>query len=147
VWKPCEEFLRQGSQPNDLVTFESDPVSGVARFVLISNGSLTCRQANGFLLVIGLFMAFIVCLFCAMGLWVVLPFSGLEWIILAIALHWSLWNSELREVLTIGLDRLIVDRGRRSSGQRCEFQRAWVHLLWREPIFWGYPGVVVLRSH
>jgi uncharacterized membrane protein len=79
--------LRQGNQPKDLVAFESDPVSGLAWFVLISNGSLTCCQANGFLLLIGLFMAFVAGLFCAMGLWVVLPFSGLEWLILAIALH------------------------------------------------------------
>lgn len=147
MWKPCEEFLRQGSQPNDLVTFESDPVSGVARFVLISNGSLTCRQANGFLLVTGLLMAFVAGLFCAMGLWVVLPFSGLEWLILAVALHWSLWNSELREVLTIEPDRVIVERGRRSPEQRYEFRRAWIQLHWQEPRFRGYPGVLVLRSH
>ena len=92
-------------------------------------------------------MAFVAGLFCAMGLWVVLPFSGLEWIILAIALHWSLWNSELREVLTIDPDRVIVERGRRSSEQRYEFQRAWIQLLWREPKFRGYPGLLVLRSH
>jgi uncharacterized membrane protein len=85
--------------------------------------------------------------FWVLGLWMVLPFSGLEWLILAYALRWSLRNSELMEVVTIDPARVLVERGRRRPEQSFEFQRAWVKLSWREPRFRGYPGSIELRSH
>jgi uncharacterized membrane protein len=85
--------------------------------------------------------------FWAMGLWLVLPFSGLEWLMLASALRWSLRNSELKEVVTIDPTRVLVERGRRRPEQRFEFQRAWVQLNWRKPKFRSYSGSVELRSH
>jgi uncharacterized membrane protein len=85
--------------------------------------------------------------FWGLGLWLVVPFSGVEWLILAYALRWSLRNSELMEVVTIDPVRVVVERGRRRPEQRFEFQRAWVQLRWREPRFRGYPGNLELRSH
>ena len=82
-----------------------------------------------------------------LGLWLVWPFSGLEWCALAFALRWSLRKSEIKEVITVDATCVVVERGRRSPEQRYEFQRAWVQLLWREPRFRGYSGSLELRSH
>lgn len=139
--------LRPEHLPKPSVTSESDPETGVTRFVLVSNGSLSRSQAFGVLLAIGLLMTLIAGGFWAMGLWLVLPFSGLEWLMLASAVRWSLRNSELKEVVTIDPTRVLVERGRRRPEQRFEFQRAWVQLNWRKPKFRSYSGSVELRSH
>lgn len=82
-----------------------------------------------------------------MGLWLVLPFSGMEWLVLVFAFRWSLRNSELMEVVTVDPKRVVVERGRRRPEQRFEFQRAWVQIYWRKPRFRGYSGSLLLRSH
>ena len=139
--------MRPEHLPRPSVTSDSDPEKGITRFVLVSNGSLSRSQANVVLLALGLFMTLIAGGFWALGLWLVLPFSGLEWLFLALALRWSLRNSELKEVVTIDPARVLVERGRRRPEQRYEFQRAWVQLRWREPRFRGYSGSLELRSH
>ena len=139
--------MRPEHLPRPSVTSDSDPENGVTRFVLVSNGSLTRTQANAVLLAVGLFMSLIAASFWVMGLWLVWPFSGLEWCALAFALRWSLRKSEIKEVITIDATRVVVERGRRRPEQRYEFQRAWVQLLWREPRFRGYSGSLELRSH
>lgn len=85
--------------------------------------------------------------FWVLGLWLVWPFSGLEWLVLAYALHWSLRNSELKEVVTIDATHVLVERGRRRPEQKYEFQRAWVQIRWCKPRFRGYSGNLELRSH
>lgn len=139
--------MRPEHLPRPSVTSDSDPENGVTRFVLVSNGSLTRIQANAVLLVLGLFMTLIAGSFWVLGLWLVWPFSGLEWCALAFALRWSLRKSEIKEVITVDATCVVVERGRRSPEQRYEFQRAWVQLLWREPRFRGYSGSLELRSH
>ncbi|HAZ42524.1 MAG TPA: DUF2244 domain-containing protein [Methylococcaceae bacterium] len=139
--------MRPEHLPRPSVTFDSDPETGVIRFVLVSNGSLSRTQAHGVLLALGLFMTLIAGGFWAQGLWLVLPFSGLEWLTIAYALRWSLRNSEMMEVITIDPMRVMVERGRRRPEQRFEFQRAWVRLSWREPRFRSYPRNLELRSH
>lgn len=139
--------MRPEHLPRPSVISESDPEKGVTRLVLVSNGSLTYAQAVAILLVIGLFMTLIAGSFWALGLWLVWPFSGLEWLVLAYALKRSLRNSEITEVVTIDAARVLVERGRRGPEQRYEFQRAWVQLHWRKPRYRGYSGNVELRSH
>lgn len=92
--------MRLEHLPRPSVTFDSDPETGVIRFVLVSNGSLSRTQAHGVLVALGLFMTLIAGGFWAQGLWLVLPFSGLEWLTIAYALRWSLRNSEMMEVIT-----------------------------------------------
>ena len=59
--------LRPKHLPRPSVTFDSDPETGVIRFVLVSNGSLSRTQAHGVLLALGLFMTLIAGGFWAQG--------------------------------------------------------------------------------
>lgn len=79
---------------------------------------LTCLLA----LVIGLF-------FCLQGLWLVLPFSGLEMLLLGIALYVTSRNVYRREVITLDNRRIRVEKGVRQISQSWEFDIAWVRLL------------------
>lgn len=81
------------------------------------------------------------------GLTLILPFSGLEILLLGIAFYVSAWKGGVQEVLSITEKNIIFERGRHSPDTRKEFQRAWVKvILERSGISW-YPSRLLLRSH
>jgi uncharacterized membrane protein len=85
--------------------------------------------------------------FAAMGAWLVLPFSGLEWLLLAYCLRLSLKQSAQREVITIDDALIKIEKGRGRPEQTYKFQRAWVVLDWIESPIRGRPSRLSLRLH
>ena len=119
-----------------------DEDTGEKTIVLKPNGSLSRRQAWLLLGICGLLMGLVAGFCAALGAWLVLPFSGLEWILLAFCLHLSIRQSQEREVITITGDLVRVEKGWGSPLQTYKFQRAWV----QSPIR-GRPSRVTLRLH
>ena len=82
--------------------------------------------------------------FAIHGYWPVLPFAGLEVVVLGVAFYLCLSRSQLREVVTVNDDRVMVDKGRRQPEQHWECPRAWARvILERAPIAW-YPSRLAL---
>lgn len=100
-----------------------------------------------FLCVAGVVMGGIAVSFAALGLWLVLPFSGAEWLLLAYAFKHSLESAAIREVLTISDSSVVLERGRAVLEPVHRFQRAWLVLEWNKPKFRGHPSQLILRSH
>jgi len=74
------------------------------------------------------------------GYWLVLPFAGLEVVVLGAAFYLCLSHSQLREVVTINADMVTLDKGRRQPEQHWECPRAWARVIMeRSPINW-YPS-------
>ncbi len=66
--------------------------------------------------------------FAIQGLWLVLPFAGLELLVLTVAIYFSARRLDERELLTVEKERLLYQRGRREVAESIQFQRAWVQL-------------------
>lgn len=78
--------------------------------------------------------------FAMHGYWPVLPFAGLEVIVLGAAFYQCLSRSQLREVVTVSAERVTVEKGRRLPEQHWECPRAWARVIMeRSPIAW-YPS-------
>jgi uncharacterized membrane protein len=78
-------------------------------------------------------------LFALYGYWPVLPFAGLEVIVLGIAFYRCLLRSQLREVVTVSAEVVSVEKGRHQPQERWECPRAWARVvLEHAPIAW-YP--------
>ena len=99
------------------------------RFVLSPNCSigwrdlvlfycLTCAVA----LAVGLF-------FTSQGLWMVLPFSGLEMLALGIALYVTSRKVYRREVIMLDSQRTRIEKGVLQVEQIWEFKTAWVRIV------------------
>ena len=74
------------------------------------------------------------------GYWPVLPFAGLEIVVLGVAFYLCLTRSQVREVVTISREKVCVERGRKQPEQRWECPRAWARIsMERSPIAW-YPS-------
>ncbi len=130
-----------------MVESARDEADGVIRYVLSANRSLSGREAFWVLAVAGLMVIGIGAGFAVAGLWLVLPFSGLEWLLLIYAFRASLDGGRTREVLTIGASQVVLERGREAPETVYRFQRAWLTLEWIQPRFRGYPGRLAFRSH
>jgi len=130
-----------------MVESAHDAATGEKRIVLRPNASLTRGQASALAGIMAVVMGGIGVMFASLGAWLVLPFSGAEWLLLAYCLHLSFRSSSVREVITITDALVQLERGREKPEQTYQFQRAWVRLnLNRSPIR-GYPSRLALRLH
>jgi uncharacterized membrane protein len=131
----------------DMVDSEQDAATGARRITLRPNTSLTSRQAGLLLAVIGLVMAGIAGGFAGLGLWLVLPFSGAEWLLLVYGFWLSFRSGAVTEVITITEATVLVEKGRGRPEQTYRFQRAWVSLDWAKPEIKGHPSRLSFRLH
>jgi len=108
-------------------------------WVIRPNQSLSWRGAVRIYAVISLCCLGIGVLFAVYGYWPVLPFAGLEVVILGIAFYRCLLHGQLREVVTVSGEVVSVVKGRRLPQERWECPRAWARILLEHaPIAW-YP--------
>ena len=99
------------------------------RFVLFPNCSMSWRELVLFyvftcfvLLAIGIF-------FTLQGMWLVLPFSGLEMLALGYALYLTSRKVYRREVITLDRRRTRVEKGVQQVSECWEFETSWVRLV------------------
>jgi uncharacterized membrane protein len=130
-----------------MVESEWDAITGCRRIVLRPNASLTGRQTWLLLATVAIVMAAIAIGFAMLGLWLVLPFSGAEWLLLAYCFKLSFRTCSLCEVITITDALVLLEKGRDRPERTYRFQRAWVSLDWVKSPIKGYPSRLSFRLH
>jgi uncharacterized membrane protein len=103
------------------------------RFVLSPNCSISWSELVAFYLVTCLVALVVGLFFTLQGLWLVLPFSGLEMLALGLGLHLTSRKVYRREVITLGRDRTRIEKGVRQIDQCWEFETTWIRLLDEPP--------------
>ena len=81
-----------------------------------------------------LFSLFVALLVFFAGAWPVVPFAGLEVLVLGACLFVCARRSVEREVVSIGESTVAVERGRYRPAQRVEFARGWARVALRPGI-------------
>lgn len=104
---------------------------GTWRFELLPNRSSSWTQTRRFLMVIALLDGLIALLFAWQGLWLVLPFSGLEVAALGAGLYCCSRATYRRELILVEGERVVVLRGGERVECRDELARAWTRLQWQ----------------
>lgn len=116
-------------------------------FVIRPNCSLTWR-GNLWLLAGFCIVSFSIAgAFAYLGMWLILPFAGLEMVALGLALYLCAWRAEVREVVWLEGDRLRIEVGRRGPETRHEFDRHWVRVLLLPATAGIRRSRLMLRSH
>lgn len=80
--------------------------------------------------------------FAALGAWLILPFAGLEMLVLYLAFHYMDRHAADYERVAIDGDRVEVERHEAGRTQRFEFNRCWARV-----VATGDGGRLALRSH
>jgi uncharacterized membrane protein len=77
----------------------------------------------------------------------ILPFAGLEMLILGVVLYTVACRCYECEVISIAEDSILIERGRNYPQQRWALNRNWARvILTRCPRQW-YPSRLLIRSH
>lgn len=137
-----------GRGEKTVVTAERDSFAPGCRFVIQPNRSLSPRGLRLFFSVacsVSLAVA-IACLL--LGAWPVLPFAGVEILLLGVCLYLVARRAKDYEVVAIRDDRVEVRQGSLTKQERsCSFPRAWARAsLQRHATGW-YPSRLTIRSH
>lgn len=130
-----------------MVAVACDSSESNCRFVLRPNRSLSWRGTVIFFSsVFAVYLAITLPL-AAMGLWLVLPFAGLELLVLGICLYITSQKSSQCEVISVGGETIKIESGRRRPERCSEFDRHWARVeLVRSPLRW-HPSRLTIRSH
>ncbi len=104
---------------------------------------------NTVLIFVGIFFvsAVIAVGFAVLGLWLILPFTGLELILVAVVFYRCALQAKDYEVIAIDDDEIIIKRGCRSPGESISFQRYWARVRLVPPERRNEATRLVVSSH
>ena len=108
--------------------------------------SMTWAEAKRFILFIAVVSFTIGGFFMLRGLPLVLPFSGLEVLAVALAFYLVLRDGERREVIRITADSLVIETGKQAIEDRLEFNRFWVRVELRSSRYRYHPSRLVVAA-
>ena len=135
---------QQLTKDSDLT--DSTEISVPTQFVVQRNHSLSWRGNKIFIIYIAILSLGIAMIFALQGMWLILPFAGLEIIALTLALYFCCLRCSYREVITIDDEKLFVETGRYKPKEKWQFERAWLQLVLKKSTFIGYPSQLLIRS-
>lgn len=99
------------------------------RIVLSPNCSITWRELLMFYLFTCVIAIAVGLFFTLQGMWMVLPFSGLEMLALGIGLYVTSRKVYRKEVITLDPDRTRIEKGVQRVAQSWEFETPWVRII------------------
>jgi uncharacterized membrane protein len=115
-------------------------------FVVSPNYSMTWRENKIFIASLAVVSFSIAGGFALQGLWLILPFAGLEMIMLWGILYWSSLRATRCEVISIDADNVKVEVGRNKMRHLHSFQRAWTRVELYPPARPHWQSRLVMRS-
>ncbi|MDH3631688.1 MAG: DUF2244 domain-containing protein [Gammaproteobacteria bacterium] len=102
---------------------------GSYRIVLSPNCSISWRELVLFYLFTCLVAIAVGLFFTLQGMWMVLPFSGLEMLALGTGLYLTSRKVYRKEVITLDPDRTRIEKGVQRVAQSWEFKTPWVRII------------------
>jgi len=116
------------------------------QFVVQRNQSLSWHGNKVFIFYMAIVSLGIASIFALQGLWLILPFAGLEILALALGLYVCCLRGGDREVITVDAGRLLVETGRTKPQQCIQFECAWLQLELKKSPYHGHPSQLLIRS-
>ena len=120
---------------------------GTAHWVIRPNRSMTWREAKFFVAGVTAACLGIGLYFWYLGYPMVLPFSGLESLAVAVAFYLVLKDGEHTEVVTISAREVVVEKGKKEPEQRFCFDRTWANVSLKQSRNRWYPSKLLIGSH
>ncbi len=121
-------------------------LSAQKQFIVRRNQSLSWRGNKLFIYFMATISFGIAGMFALQGLWLILPFAGLEIFALTLGLYMCSLRCRDQEVVTIEDDLVIVGKGRQKPSEAWQFERAWVNLELVKSPLQGHPSRLLIRS-
>jgi len=125
----------------------NDDTARDAQFVIRPNRSFTWRQSWIAFGIVSATCLGVAAYWTAHGFWPVLPFAGLEVVVLGACMYRVSATGRETEVVSVGEATVAVEKGRHRPVERWEFPRAWATVALQGARHRWYPSRLVIRSH
>lgn len=132
---------------NSMVQTDIDEHTGNGTIVLKPNNSSTWQFNLIVISSLAIFALIISVFFLLQGLWMILPFSGLELIMFYLCLSICVHKNSKIEVITFHENIVNIEKGRTFSESSSEYQRSWAKIFIKPPEHRGHPKRIYIRSH
>lgn len=121
--------------------------TGNGTLVLKPNNSATWQFNVIVISSLALFTFLIAGIFLIQGLWLILPFSGLEIILLYLGLSICVHANTTTEVIIFHDNTVVIEKGHTHPEHSWEYQRSWAKIFVKSPEHRGHPKRIFIRSH
>ena len=128
------------------VTDMDQELSAPLQFIVRRNQSLSWRGNKLFIYFMAVVSLGIAGMFALQGLWLILPFAGLEILVLTVALYTCSLRCRDQEVVTVEEHLVVVEKGRQKPREAWKFERAWINLELVKSPFQSHPSKLIIRS-
>jgi len=130
-----------------VVATQFDKFASRRRFLIRPNCSLPWRETVRFYLCVLSVSLGIALAFAWMGAWLVLPFAGLEMLVLGIALYSVARRAAKWQEISIHGEHIYVIEHAPKGLHEQSFQRAWARVVHEGAAIRGHPSKLIIRSH
>jgi uncharacterized membrane protein len=121
--------------------------TGLTTIVLKPNNSASWRLNMVIFGSLSFALLLVSLIYASFGLWLVLPFAGLEIIALFVCIYLRLRANHSIEVITFDETTVIVERGFNRAEKSWKYHRLWTKIFVRKPDYKGHPKRIFIRSH
>lgn len=121
--------------------------TGSTTIVLKPNNSASWRLNMAIFGPLAVVIILISLLYASRGLWLILPFAGLEIIFLFCCVYIRVRANHSTEVITFDETTVIVERGYDRAEESWKYNRLWTKIFVKQPAYRGYPKRIFIRSH
>ncbi len=130
-----------------MVASQFDAYDASSRFLIRPNCSLTWLGMVRFYIGMVAVSFGIAVVFALKGAWLILPFAGLEMLVLGAALYVVAKRGSRWQMVSIQGDQVeVVEHDSKCARQQI-FQRAWAQVTLEQARIKGYPSRLTIRSH
>ena len=129
-----------------MVQIESNSENKSFRILLSPNRSLSWKSTCIFLLFISITCLTIGTGFSLVGAQLILPFAGLEVILVSVCVYLVFRKTSSREVIYLSPNRLKIEKGINKPKHVWEFFRLWSSIIVEKPLHPWYPAYIVVSS-
>ena len=139
-------LAKKGIYTLTIVTDIDHDLSAPSQFIVRRNQSLSWRGNKVFIYFMAVVSLGIAGMFALQGLWLILPFAGLEMLALTFGLYMCSLRCLDQEVITIDDRQVTIEKGRHKPRENWQLDRTWIQLeLIRSPLQ-SHPSKLLIRS-
>ena len=130
-----------------MVVRDTDSDGETHCFTLRPNRSMSWPAMRNLFLALFACLAGVTLYFGLKGAWLVLPFAGLEALVLGIGIYLSAQATATREFVSISTAEVSIRQGRRELTEVARFSRCWSRVVLRKDPRGWYPSRLLIASH
>ena len=129
-----------------MIQIESDEKDSLFTITLRPNKSLSWKSNLLFIMAISLTCGAIGLGFYIVGASIILPFAGLEIILVGTCVYLVVQRSYKQEIITLTPEKLKIEKGISKPNQFWEYFRIWAFVVVEKPKHPWYPAHIVITS-